>query len=122
MANTLTFDQISTVLNDVVKQATGVETMKATDTSYNLSPNRWYLEIQTRSGGSAAPKSIDIIEDGDEDNPTTGIFECVTDSNGGRTINDNVIYDLNGRAVKRGTSLEGMPSGLYILNGKKIVK
>ena len=33
MANTLTFDQISTVLNDIVKQATGVETMKATDTS-----------------------------------------------------------------------------------------
>ena len=96
--------------------------VKATDTSYDLSPNRWYLEIQTRSGGSAAPKSIDIIEDGDEDNPTTGIFECVTDSNDGRTINDNVIYDLNGRAVKRGTSLEGMPSGLYILNGKKIVK
>lgn len=33
MSNTLTFDQISTVLNDVVKQATGVETMKAVDTS-----------------------------------------------------------------------------------------
>lgn len=33
MANTLSFDQISTVLNDIVKQATGVETMKATDTS-----------------------------------------------------------------------------------------
>lgn len=33
MANTLTFDQISTVLNDVVKQATGVNTMKAVDTS-----------------------------------------------------------------------------------------
>ena len=33
MSNTLSFDQISTVLNDIVKQATGVETMKATDTS-----------------------------------------------------------------------------------------
>ena len=33
MANTLSFDQISTVLNAIVKQATGVETMKATDTS-----------------------------------------------------------------------------------------
>lgn len=33
MANTLTFEQISTVLNDVVKQATGVNTMKAVDTS-----------------------------------------------------------------------------------------
>lgn len=33
MTNTLSFDQISTVLNDIVKQATGVETMKATNTS-----------------------------------------------------------------------------------------
>ena len=33
MADTLTFDQISTILNDIVKQATGMETMKATDTS-----------------------------------------------------------------------------------------
>lgn len=33
MANALTFDQISTVLNDIVKQATGMATMKATDTS-----------------------------------------------------------------------------------------
>ena len=33
MANTLNFDQISTILNDVVKQATGIATMKATDTS-----------------------------------------------------------------------------------------
>ena len=33
MANTLSFDQISTVMNDVVKQATGMNTMKATDTS-----------------------------------------------------------------------------------------
>lgn len=33
MADTLTFDQISTILNDIVKQATGMQTMKATDTS-----------------------------------------------------------------------------------------
>lgn len=33
MENTLTFDQISTILNEIVKQATGMETMKATDTS-----------------------------------------------------------------------------------------
>ena len=33
MANTLNFDQISTVLNDIVKHATGVEPVKATDTS-----------------------------------------------------------------------------------------
>ena len=33
MTNPLSFDQISTVLNDIVKQATGVEHMKATNTS-----------------------------------------------------------------------------------------
>jgi hypothetical protein len=33
MVNTLSFDQISAVLNDIVKQATGVDTIKATDTS-----------------------------------------------------------------------------------------
>lgn len=33
MENTLSFDQISTVLNDIVRQATGIDTMKATNTS-----------------------------------------------------------------------------------------
>lgn len=33
MENTLSFDQISAVLNDIVRQATGIDTMKATNTS-----------------------------------------------------------------------------------------
>ena len=36
--------------------------------------------------------------------------------------NDNV-YDLNGRMVRSGsTSLEGLPRGIYIVGGKKVVK
>ena len=36
---------------------------------------------------------------------------------------DSNVYDLNGRKVRTGsTSPEGLPSGIYIINGKKVVK
>ena len=47
----------------------------------------------------------------------TGISTIVTDN----TIQN--VYDLNGRMVRSGsTSLEGLPRGIYIVGGKKIVK
>ena len=36
---------------------------------------------------------------------------------------DNDVYDLNGRKVRTGTtSLEGLPSGIYVVGGRKVVK
>ena len=35
-----------------------------------------------------------------------------------KTIDSNV-YGIDGRIVKRNASLEGLPKGLYIVNGKK---
>ena len=36
---------------------------------------------------------------------------------------NNNVYDLNGRMVRSGsTSLEGLPRGIYIVGGKKVVK
>ena len=33
------------------------------------------------------------------------------------------VYDMNGRKVRSGsTSLEGLPHGIYIVGGKKVVK
>jgi hypothetical protein len=35
----------------------------------------------------------------------------------------NAVYDMNGRIVRQGsTSLEGLPQGIYIVGGKKVVK
>jgi len=35
----------------------------------------------------------------------------------------NCIYSIDGRIVRKGsTSLEGLPRGLYIVNGKKVAK
>ena len=97
--------------------------VKATNTDNSLRPNRWYLEIKDRTGGgaSAAPKSIDIVVDGEDDNPTTGIFEVETGNNVDKCA-DNKVYDLNGRMVKTGNSLKDLPKGIYIMNGKKYVK
>ena len=33
----------------------------------------------------------------------------------------NGIYNLNGQLVKQGNSTAGLPSGLYIVNGKKCI-
>lgn len=33
----------------------------------------------------------------------------------------NGIYNMNGQLVKEGTSMAGMPKGIYIVNGKKVV-
>ena len=97
--------------------------VKATNADNSLRPNRWYLEIKGRTGGgaSAAPKSIDIVVDGEDDNPTTGIFEVETGNNVDKCA-DNKVYDLNGRMVKTGNSLKDLPKGIYIMNGKKYVK
>ena len=36
---------------------------------------------------------------------------------------DDNVYDLNGRIVRQGTtSLEGLPRGIYIVGGRKVVK
>jgi hypothetical protein len=38
------------------------------------------------------------------------------------TIKSDNIYDLNGRVIRSGsTSLDGLPRGIYIVRGKKVV-
>lgn len=36
-------------------------------------------------------------------------------------IRDNDIYNLQGQRVRRGTSLEGLAKGIYVINGKKVL-
>lgn len=38
-------------------------------------------------------------------------------------INDNNVYSVTGQLIRQGsTSLEGLPNGIYIVNGKKLIK
>ncbi|WP_418553113.1 subtilase [Prevotella sp.] len=50
------------------------------------------------------------------DDTTTGVYEF-----GGKKTEDNLrVYNLNGQYV--GNSLEGLAKGVYLVNGKKVVK
>lgn len=60
-------------------------------------------------------KFIDNIEE----ESTTGISE-VLNSEKTQVAQDDIVRNINGQVVRRGTtSLEGLPKGLYIVNGKK---
>ena len=62
---------------------------------------------------SAGSRSMD----GDDDDETTGIEEKVV------AVEPFDVYDLGGRKVlHQVTSLDGLPDGIYIVNGKKILK
>ena len=71
----------------------------------SLGPNKCYLEFVKDNGASPAPALDIVIGEG-----TTHIDASLIDS-----VNDNVIYDLSGRRVANPTT------GLYIMNGKKVI-
>jgi len=57
------------------------------------------------------------------DEPVVTPIEVIYDEATGdfTIINDDTIYNLNGQVVrKNATSLEGLPKGIYIVNGKKV--
>lgn len=72
-----------------------------------VKPFRTYITIPT--GSAAAPKAFDIHFADTE----TGIATVVTDSK------DQNVYNLQGVRVAK--SLNGLPKGIYIVNGKKTV-
>ena len=57
--------------------------------------------------------------DYNEEESVTGISE-IQNSEKTQMAQDNIVRSINGQVVRRGTpSLEGLPKGLYIVNGKK---
>lgn len=58
----------------------------------------------------------------DEGGQTTDISTVETDGTAARTVHAPAIYDLTGRAVRLGTtSTDGLPKGIYIVDGRKTV-
>lgn len=56
---------------------------------------------------------------GKPDRTTTGI---VTIQNGEEKLSDGNIYSISGQIVRKGsTQTSGLPKGIYIINGKKVV-
>ena len=82
-------------------------------------PFRAFLVAKESSSTSAKPslgfKVVNMYDMG----TTTGI-KSVTDTAIRRPA-DNNVYSLTGVLVRRGTSTDGLPAGLYIVNGKKVI-
>lgn len=69
-----------------------------------------------KTTGMKLSLTIDGVSQG-----TTGIEDILADYEQPVSRFANGIYNLNGQLVKTGNSTAGLPSGLYIVNGKKCI-
>lgn len=67
-----------------------------------------------------APSALKFTLDGVSQG-TTGIEDILADYEQPVSRFANGIYNLNGQLVKQGNSTAGLPSGMYIVNGKKCI-
>lgn len=87
--------------------------------SYGLKAFRCWFELTGNATGK--PSQVSLLIDGVEDS-TTGINDIhgSTDCTSYKRGIDGV-FNINGQLVRRSCSLEGLPKGMYVVNGKKII-
>lgn len=95
----LTTDDIYVASGDKLKAGNGTNSLKAF---------RAYFKY---TGGSSPARELFLNIDGE----TTAISEVI----GLEVITDGPVYNLNGQQVS--TTKEGLPKGMYIMNGKKFI-
>ena len=76
----------------------------------------WFKPTTNNDTAPNAHLTIDGISQG-----TTGIEDILADYEQPVSRYANGIYNLNGQLVKQGNSTAGLPSGMYIVNGKKCI-
>lgn len=93
---------------------------------YGLKAFRCWFELTKTTDASTSSTSpakdvklfINEIED-----ETTGIGDIITDPAFSHAAYQyDGVYNLQGQLVRQGTSLEGLPQGIYIVKGKKVKK
>lgn len=87
--------------------------------SYGLKAFRCWFELTDKTSGK--PNQFSLLIDGVEDS-TTGIADihCSTDRTSYKRGIDGV-FNINGQMVRRSCNLEGLPKGMYVVDGKKII-
>ncbi len=112
-----TYDGVSaSEMQDNNYYAMSEGSLVASDGTSDLSPYRWYLKMQSRSGYLQAPKRISVVARGEG---ATGIEGVEAGVKAGAPMD---VYDLNGCLVKRAaTDLQGLPKGVYVVGGKKVL-
>lgn len=87
----------------------------ATDQEAVLSPFKFYMTITDKATGdeNTQPKMVSIRVIGEETNGINDVNEAAT------RVANGKVYTLQGTLV--GTSLQGLPAGIYVQNGRKYV-
>lgn len=89
--------------------------------SYGLKAFRCWFELTADTPAGGKPSQVSLLIDGVEDS-TTGIddihgsTDCTSYKRG-----IEGVFNMNGQMVRRSCSLEGLPKGMYVVNGKKII-
>lgn len=81
----------------------------------------WFAPKSASDGNPAKPANVFL--DGVSLDKTTGISPIIYGEEEIRIDRfAHGIYSLNGQLISNSSSLDGLPSGIYILNGKKVIK
>lgn len=89
--------------------------------SYGLKAFRCWFELTDNTSAGGTPSKVSLLIDGVEDS-TTGIDDIhgSTDRTSYKRGIEGV-FNMNGQMVRRSCRLEGLPKGMYVVNGKKII-
>lgn len=85
---------------------------------YGLKAFRCWFEL---TGNKTSGNTLSLMIDGVEDSATS-IDDIHTDADHTsykRGIEG--VFNMNGQMVRQGNNLEGLPKGLYVVNGKKVI-
>ena len=86
-----------------------------TNPTTKLGAYRWYMEVKSRTGElENLARPIEIYVEGDEE--TTGIVALEDKASAPQS---DKVFTLDGRQVN---NTDNLPSGMYIINGKKVFK
>lgn len=93
---------------------------------YGLKAFRCWFELtkttDTDINSTSQAKDVKLFINEIEDE-TTGIGDIITDPAFSHAAYQyDGVYNLQGQLVRQGTSLEGLPQGIYIVKGKKVKK
>ena len=95
-------------------------------TSGTLKGFRGYLKRLDNTQTGAKPMMLQVVNssnvDGDK-GETTGIKDLIIDADGQLMPANGKVYNINGQLVSEDAkSFQSLPSGIYIINGKKYIK
>lgn len=121
---TSSYNTMNIVKNDYFIGASDGKFKAYSGTSGTVKGFRGFLKANLPAGAKPAMLSISTssITDGN-DGETTGIEDLIITTDGELMPANSRVYNINGQLVSEDASnFQSLPSGIYIINGKKYIK